>query len=168
MESFSTEVRYCGVSLLIYMSIIAMILFAFSSPNRKGDYHRYLAEFATSAERKDAAENSLVAYKAASDIATNELPPTHPIRLGLALNFSGKSSSLSSVSIIPPNLISNLAQQCTKAFVVERSLVFNIQYKSILFCALELTSQKIIVRDFKHTHGSNMKLSHFKWADTIR
>jgi len=54
----------------------------------KGDYHRYLAEFATSAERKDAAENSLVAYKAASDIATNELPPTHPIRLGLALNFS--------------------------------------------------------------------------------
>jgi len=54
----------------------------------KGDYHRYLAEFATSAERKDAAENSLVAYKAASDVATTELPSTHPIRLGLALNFS--------------------------------------------------------------------------------
>jgi len=54
----------------------------------KGDYHRYLAEFATSSERKDAAENSLVAYKAASDVATTELPSTHPIRLGLALNFS--------------------------------------------------------------------------------
>ncbi|KAE9404807.1 14-3-3 protein [Gymnopus androsaceus JB14] len=40
-----------------------------------GDYHRYLAEFAT-------------AYKAASDVAVTELPPTHPIRLGLALNFS--------------------------------------------------------------------------------
>ncbi|KAL1453711.1 hypothetical protein WDU94_010027, partial [Cyamophila willieti] len=55
---------------------------------RKGDYHRYLAEFATGAERKEAAENSLVAYKSASDIAMTELPPTHPIRLGLALNFS--------------------------------------------------------------------------------
>ena len=55
---------------------------------RKGDYFRYLAEFATGNDRKDAAENSLVAYKAASEIATTELPPTHPIRLGLALNFS--------------------------------------------------------------------------------
>lgn len=54
----------------------------------KGDYHRYLAEFATGNDRKQAAENSLVAYKAASDIAMTELPPTHPIRLGLALNFS--------------------------------------------------------------------------------
>ncbi|RWS24118.1 14-3-3 protein epsilon-like protein [Leptotrombidium deliense] len=54
----------------------------------KGDYHRYLAEFASGNDRKEAAENSLVAYKAASDIAMTELPPTHPIRLGLALNFS--------------------------------------------------------------------------------
>merc|ERR1711946_60169 len=54
----------------------------------KGDYHRYLAEFATENDRKEAAENSLMAYKAASDIAMSELPPTHPIRLGLALNFS--------------------------------------------------------------------------------
>ncbi|XP_076364660.1 14-3-3 protein epsilon-like [Tachypleus tridentatus] len=54
----------------------------------KGDYHRYLAEFATGNDRKEATENSLVAYKAANDIAMTELPPTHPIRLGLALNFS--------------------------------------------------------------------------------
>uniref|UniRef100_A0AAX7V8X0 14-3-3 protein epsilon n=1 Tax=Astatotilapia calliptera TaxID=8154 RepID=A0AAX7V8X0_ASTCA len=54
----------------------------------KGDYHRYLAEFATGNDRKEAAENSLVAYKAATDLAMSELPPTHPIRLGLALNFS--------------------------------------------------------------------------------
>ncbi|CAG0918388.1 unnamed protein product [Notodromas monacha] len=46
----------------------------------KGDYHRYLAEFATGGDRKDAAENSLVAYKSASDIAMTELAPTHPIR----------------------------------------------------------------------------------------
>jgi len=54
----------------------------------KGDYHRYLAEFASGNARKEAAENSLIAYKSASDIAVTELPPTHPIRLGLALNFS--------------------------------------------------------------------------------
>jgi hypothetical protein len=45
-----------------------------------GYLSRYLAEFATGNDRKEAAENSLVAYKAASDIAMTELPPTHPIR----------------------------------------------------------------------------------------
>ena len=55
---------------------------------RKGDYHRYLAEFATGDKRKDSADKSLEAYKAATDVATTELAPTHPIRLGLALNFS--------------------------------------------------------------------------------
>jgi len=54
----------------------------------KGDYHRYLAEFATGQARKEAAENSLVAYKEASESANKALQPTHPIRLGLALNFS--------------------------------------------------------------------------------
>lgn len=55
---------------------------------RKGDYHRYLAEFAIGDRRKDSADKSLEAYKAASEVASTELPPTHPIRLGLALNFS--------------------------------------------------------------------------------
>ncbi|XP_020575444.1 14-3-3-like protein F [Phalaenopsis equestris] len=54
----------------------------------KGDYHRYLAEFKTGDERKEAAENTLSSYKAAQEIAAAELPSTHPIRLGLALNFS--------------------------------------------------------------------------------
>jgi len=54
----------------------------------KGDYHRYLAEFATGDERKNTSEASLEAYKAASEVANSSLPPTHPIRLGLALNFS--------------------------------------------------------------------------------
>eukprot|EP01119_Soliformovum_irregulare_P001558 TRINITY_DN1125_c0_g1_i1.p1 TRINITY_DN1125_c0_g1~~TRINITY_DN1125_c0_g1_i1.p1 ORF type:complete len:247 (+),score=80.07 TRINITY_DN1125_c0_g1_i1:132-872(+) len=54
----------------------------------KGDYNRYLAEFQAPELRKEPAENSLIAYKAATDIAAQDLPPTHPVRLGLALNFS--------------------------------------------------------------------------------
>ena len=53
----------------------------------KGDYFRYLAEFTTNQSRKDAAEQSLASYKLATD-ASDRLAPTHPIRLGLALNFS--------------------------------------------------------------------------------
>lgn len=55
---------------------------------RQADYYRYLAEFTTGDDRSGASENSLLAYKVASEVATTELPPTHPIRLGLALNFS--------------------------------------------------------------------------------
>lgn len=62
--------------------VLSLILY------RKGDYHRYLAEFAQGDKRKTSADASLAAYKAASEVATTDLPPTHPIRLGLALNFS--------------------------------------------------------------------------------
>ncbi|PWA24905.1 14-3-3-like protein GF14 iota [Artemisia annua] len=57
---------------------------------RKGDYFRYLAEFKTDEERKEAAEQSLKGYEACDAIAAakTDLPSTHPIRLGLALNFS--------------------------------------------------------------------------------
>ncbi|KAK9765984.1 14-3-3 protein [Basidiobolus ranarum] len=54
----------------------------------KGDYYRYLSEFAAEDKRKETADQSLEAYKAASDVAVTDLAPTHPIRLGLALNFS--------------------------------------------------------------------------------
>ncbi len=53
-----------------------------------GDYHRYLAEFASEDERKGSAEAALQAYTKATEVAKGSLVPTHPIRLGLALNFS--------------------------------------------------------------------------------
>ncbi|EFE42476.1 hypothetical protein TRV_02784 [Trichophyton verrucosum HKI 0517] len=55
---------------------------------RKGDYHRYLAEFASGNKRKTAVTAAHDAYKNATDVAQTELSSTHPIRLGLALNFS--------------------------------------------------------------------------------
>lgn len=51
----------------------------------KGDYHRYYAEIDPGEVQKEAA---LDAYTKASEIATTTLAPTHPIRLGLVLNFS--------------------------------------------------------------------------------
>lgn len=52
-----------------------------------GDYNRYKAEISTGADREAVIQKSLDAYVTATEIAT-KLPSTHPIRLGLALNFS--------------------------------------------------------------------------------
>ena len=54
----------------------------------KGDSYRYLAEVTTSDERQKMINESQRAYNEALDIANEKLPSTHPIRLGLALNFS--------------------------------------------------------------------------------
>mmetsp|Transcript_12017 Transcript_12017/g.19042 ORF Transcript_12017/g.19042 Transcript_12017/m.19042 type:complete len:250 (+) Transcript_12017:94-843(+) len=54
----------------------------------KGDYHRYLSEFQQGDVRKQSATAALDAYQSATEVASSDLPPTHPIRLGLALNFS--------------------------------------------------------------------------------
>jgi 14-3-3 protein epsilon len=65
-----------------FLAVLTALLY------RKGDYHRYLAEFAVGDKRKTSADKSLEAYKAATEVAAQNLAPTHPIRLGLALNFS--------------------------------------------------------------------------------
>jgi len=54
----------------------------------KADYFRYLAEVAVADARASTMENSQKAYQDAFDIARAKMQPTHPIRLGLALNFS--------------------------------------------------------------------------------
>jgi hypothetical protein len=48
----------------------------------------YLAEFQSGDVRKESASKALEAYQAATTVANQNLAPTHPIRLGLALNFS--------------------------------------------------------------------------------
>jgi hypothetical protein len=53
----------------------------------KGDYYRYLVEVTTGEKRENLAKQSHEAYSSATDEA-NDLPSTHPIKLGLALNFS--------------------------------------------------------------------------------
>jgi hypothetical protein len=69
-----------------------------------GDYYRYLAEVATGDEHNGerlktwnrrkknvnlaVVEKSHQSYQEAFDIAKEKMQPTHPIRLGLALNLS--------------------------------------------------------------------------------
>ncbi|KAL4584311.1 hypothetical protein LXL04_008907 [Taraxacum kok-saghyz] len=55
---------------------------------KKGDYFRYVAEFKSSEDCMEVKDQSLKAYEAATTIVASDLSPTHPIRLGLALNFS--------------------------------------------------------------------------------
>ncbi|CAE7520430.1 unnamed protein product [Symbiodinium natans] len=54
----------------------------------KADYYRYIAEFRDGDQKHAAAEKARQAYKEAEEIAAKDLAVTHPIRLGLALNFS--------------------------------------------------------------------------------
>ncbi|XP_007904678.1 14-3-3 protein theta [Callorhinchus milii] len=54
----------------------------------KGDYYRYLAEVASGEDRKKTIDSSQAAYQEAFDISKKAMEATHPIRLGLALNFS--------------------------------------------------------------------------------
>ncbi|XP_074643842.1 14-3-3 protein epsilon-like isoform X1 [Tubulanus polymorphus] len=53
----------------------------------KGDYYRYLAEIAAKDKCEEIAKESNNAYEKATALA-EELASTHPIRLGLALNYS--------------------------------------------------------------------------------
>jgi len=54
----------------------------------KADYYRYIAEFSDGDKKSGAAENARKAYSDAQAVAEKDLAVTHPIRLGLALNFS--------------------------------------------------------------------------------
>jgi len=54
----------------------------------KGDYFRYLAEVAVGDAKAAVTDDSRKSYQEAFDIAKSKMQPTHPIRLGLALNFS--------------------------------------------------------------------------------
>jgi len=91
----------------------------------KGDYHRYLAEFAQGDARKEAAEHSQSAYKAASDIAVTELAPTHPIRLGLALNYSVFNYEI----LNAPDKACQLAKQAFDDAIAELDTLSEDSYK---------------------------------------
>merc|ERR1712151_457492 len=54
----------------------------------KADYYRYIAEFTDGDSKTKASESARCAYEEASQVASKDLAVMHPIRLGLALNYS--------------------------------------------------------------------------------
>mmetsp|Transcript_8841 Transcript_8841/g.16647 ORF Transcript_8841/g.16647 Transcript_8841/m.16647 type:complete len:244 (-) Transcript_8841:111-842(-) len=54
----------------------------------KADYYRYIAEFTNGDTKNKASQDAKAAYAEASAVAEKDLLVTHPIRLGLALNYS--------------------------------------------------------------------------------
>ena len=54
----------------------------------KGDYNRYIAEYARDKAKEKVSQDALKAYEEATKYADELNDPIHPIALGLALNFS--------------------------------------------------------------------------------
>merc|ERR1712157_542402 len=54
----------------------------------KADYYRYKAEYKSGGDKEKASESARQAYQDAHNVAEKDLAVTHPIRLGLALNYS--------------------------------------------------------------------------------
>nr|AAN03475.1 14-.3.3 protein [Glycine max] len=120
----------------------------------KGDYHRYLAEFKTGAERKEAAESTLLAYKSAQDIALADLAPTHPIRLGLALNFSVFYYEI----LNSPDRACNLAKQAFDEAISELDTLGEESYKdSTLIMQLLRDNLTLWTSDITDDAGDEIK-----------
>uniref|UniRef100_A0A0C9QUH8 TSA: Wollemia nobilis Ref_Wollemi_Transcript_8598_1555 transcribed RNA sequence n=1 Tax=Wollemia nobilis TaxID=56998 RepID=A0A0C9QUH8_9CONI len=120
----------------------------------KGDYHRYLAEFKTGADRKEAAESTLLAYKSAQDIAVSELPPTHPIRLGLALNFSVFYYEI----LNSPDRACTLAKQAFDEAIAELDTLGEESYKdSTLIMQLLRDNLTLWTSDMQEDAGDEIK-----------
>ncbi|KAF7112834.1 14-3-3 protein 6-like [Rhododendron vialii] len=120
----------------------------------KGDYHRYLAEFKSGAERKEAAENTLNGYKAAQDIANAELAPTHPIRLGLALNFSVFYYEI----LNSPDRACSLAKQAFDEAIAELDTLGEDSYKdSTLIMQLLRDNLTLWTSDMQEDGGDEIK-----------
>jgi len=91
----------------------------------KGDYYRYLAEVASGQDRDTIVDNSQKSYKTAFEIASAEMPSTHPIRLGLALNYSVFNYEILS----DPNQACNLAKTAFDDAIAELDTLSEESYK---------------------------------------
>jgi len=90
-----------------------------------GDYYRYLAEFQEEPDRRQSAEASQSAYEQATTIAKNRLEPTHPIRLGLALNLSVYHYEI----LNQPDVACNLAENAFNDAIAELDTLSEESYK---------------------------------------
>lgn len=91
----------------------------------KGDYYRYIAEYATGDLHSKASDNANKAYQDASNVANSDLKTTHPIRLGLALNYSVFHYEV----LNDPSKACNLAKQAFDDAIADIEHIEEDQYK---------------------------------------
>jgi len=120
----------------------------------KGDYHRYHAEI----DPKDTQKNSaLESYQKASEVATSTLSPTHPIRLGLALNFSVFYYEI----LKAPEKGCSLAKQAFDDAVTELDSLDEESYKeSTLIMQLLRDNLTLWTEDMQDAEGSKGEDAH--------
>ncbi|KAL1928990.1 hypothetical protein VTP01DRAFT_2049 [Rhizomucor pusillus] len=118
----------------------------------KGDYHRYVAEYATGNERQTAAESAHEAYKQATEVAQSELATTHPIRLGLALNFSVFYYEI----LNSPDRACHLAKQAFDDAIAELDTLSEESYKdSTLIMQLLRDNLTLWTSDLQEAEGGD-------------
>jgi 14-3-3 protein epsilon len=91
----------------------------------KGDYYRYISEYTSGENNKKAGDNAHTAYTTATEKAEKDLKTTHPIRLGLALNYSVFHYEVRS----DPSKACQLAKQAFDDAIADIDQIEEDQYK---------------------------------------
>ncbi len=91
----------------------------------KADYHRYIAEYSTNEAKNAAAQKALNAYSEALTISKDTLASTHPIKLGLYLNYSVFYYEI----MQNPEKACNMARQAFDEAIADLDNVEDEQYK---------------------------------------
>ncbi|KAK2984632.1 hypothetical protein RJ640_006615, partial [Escallonia rubra] len=112
------------------------------------------AEFKSGTDRKEAADQSLKAYETATTTAASDLPPTHPIRLGLTLNFSVFYYEI----LNSPERACHLAKQAFDEAIAELDSLNEDSYKdSTLIMQLLRDNLTLWTSDLPEDGGENSK-----------
>ncbi|KAL7254980.1 hypothetical protein ACSBR1_009190 [Camellia fascicularis] len=104
-------------------------------------------------QRKQAAENTIIAYKAAEDIALCELDPTLPTRLGLALNFSVFCHEIEGAS----DKACSMAREAYEEAIAKLDSLGNKSYKETSLLILQL------MRDNLNLWASDMEITSYSY-----
>ena len=122
----------------------------------KGDYYRYISEYTSGADHDKAGNNAHEAYKSATEKAEKELKTTHPIRLGLALNYSVFHYEVKN----DPSKACQLAKQAFDDAIADIDQIEEDQYK-------DATTIMQLIRDNLTLWTSELEEDGDKWDDDI-
>ncbi|KAK6157883.1 hypothetical protein DH2020_012131 [Rehmannia glutinosa] len=118
----------------------------------KGDYYRYLAEFKTDQEKK----------RQLNTAANTDLPSTHPIRLGLALNFSVFYYEIMN----SPERACHLAKQAFDEAIAELDTLSEESYKDSTLIMQLLRDNLTLIASFSSLRWLRLNITF--WSAQVR